>query len=262
MTIRVIANDTTYFLRLDLLGQGEMSRVFPAYQHEPHEAHWAVKLAKDQQHNTYIEQEYQTLVKLHQAISLLPKNARAFPEVTPLPGVQLGAATDGRQALIMQPLLNQSLLAAYESLSTPLAREKLALTAARQYTDLLQALTRADLSCQDRKLGDLWWVGPPETGHLVVTDWNVVNETANPAADLRRFGLLWFELIIGPQMPPNFQPKRQDFERVQDRISYGLWYALGRTLGADHGAAPAQQPGISRPVGRPVPTFTASRPWC
>ena len=67
MSIRVIANDTVYSLQLDLLGQGEMARVFPACREGEHtpEAQWAIKLAKDQQHNLYIEREYDTLRQLH-----------------------------------------------------------------------------------------------------------------------------------------------------------------------------------------------------
>ncbi|MBN1993909.1 MAG: hypothetical protein JW953_14510 [Anaerolineae bacterium] len=237
MSIRVVSNNTVYFLRLDLLGQGETAHVFPAYLEgqKPADAQWAVKLAKNQDHNLYLDREYDILCQLRDTMLSLPRGARAFPNVIPLPDAQLGNSSDGRRALVMQPLLHQSLLETFENLTDPLAREKLALTAAQQYTDLLQTLAQLNLSCQDRKLGDLWWVGSPETGHLVVTDWNVISDTFNPALDLRRFGLLWFELIIGPQMPPGFQPKREDFDQIQDKVSYGWWYMLGRALGSTIG---------------------------
>ena len=90
----------------------------------------------------------------------------------------------------MQPLLRHSLLEVFEGLIEPVEREQLAISAAQQYSRLLQGISQADLSCTDRKLGDLWWVGNPKTGHLVVTDWNVIKEPANPSVDLRRFGLL------------------------------------------------------------------------
>ena len=237
MGIRVISGDSVYFLRLDLVSKGEIARVFPAYLQgqNPTQAKWAIKLARDRQYNAYIEREYETLTSLQRAMSALPQSMRALPGVTPLPTVQLGTATDGRKALIIQPLLQQSLLETFEGLAEPLEREKLALSAARQYVDLLQALAQTNLSCLDRKLGDLWWVGDPATGHLIVTDWNVVSEIPNPAMDMRRFGLLWFELLIGRQMPRDFLPKREDFDQIQDKVSYGLWYVIGRAVGSDVG---------------------------
>jgi len=237
MSTRVLIDDVVYILKSDLLGQGETSRVFPGYNEKQSSSEnlWAVKLAKDINHNGYIEREFETLQTLRETILAMPRGARAFPEVIPLPESKLGTVDDNRKALVMQPLLTQSLLSIFENLTDPLAQQQLVLTAARQYGDLLQALTRAELSCQDRKLNDLWWEGSPETGHLVVTDWNVMSDTVNPALDLRRFGLMWFELLIGSQMPSDFQPRREDYEQIQDKISYGLWVTLARSLGSSIG---------------------------
>ena len=45
MGIRVITDDSVYFLGLDMLGKGETARVFPAYREgeESDEAQWAHK---------------------------------------------------------------------------------------------------------------------------------------------------------------------------------------------------------------------------
>ena len=233
MGTRVISGDSTYFLGLNLLGQGETARVFPATLENStgDQAAWAIKLARSQQHNNYIDREYETLVKLQRALNAVTRKEQSGL----LPQVKPGRTVDGRKALIMRPLLRHSLLATFEQLSKPLDRERMAVTAARQYADLLQALVRANISCLDRKLGDIWWEGDLDSGHLVVTDWNVVSETPNQVMDLRRFGLLWFELIIGQQMPPDFQPDRRDFDQVQEKLSYALWYIIGRSLGSSMG---------------------------
>jgi|GEM_PF-2750227 len=243
MGTRVISGDSVYVLMLDMLGKGETAQVFPAYLEgtEPDQVAWAIKLAKNQEHNAYIEREYDVIKKLHRAMPPLPNVAHvSSPDgstrpATCLPIVELGVSIDGRKALIMQPLLRHSLLGIFEGLTDPLKREKLALTAARQYATLLQAMRQANITCLDRKLGDLWWVGPPESGHLMVTDWNVVSDTFNFVMDLRRFGLLWFELLIGRQMLHDFQPGRRDFEQIQEKLSYGLWYVIGRALGSSMG---------------------------
>ena len=249
MSIRVQAGDTVYSLKLELLGQGETARVFPGYLsgQEPERAEWAIKVAKGHQYNLYIEREYETLTRLYHTMLSWPEMTQplhppALVDATsnsarqiPLPRVQLGTLLDGRKALIMQPLLRQSLLAAFEGVTEPLAREKLVLRAAGQYASLLTGLAQVDFSCLDRKLGDLWWVGAPESGHLVVTDWNIVRKPFNHVLDMRRFGLLWFELVIGRQMPRDFQPRRQDFEQIRAKVSYGLWYVIGRALGSSMG---------------------------
>jgi hypothetical protein len=79
MGIRVISGDSVYLLKPDLLGKGETARVFPAYLagEGPAQTRWAIKLAKNQQYNTYIEHEHDTLTKLHQVMSSLPKTKRS-----------------------------------------------------------------------------------------------------------------------------------------------------------------------------------------
>jgi hypothetical protein len=235
MTIQVLAGDSRLYLTLDLLGKGETAQVFSACPQEqnPTDPQWVIKLAKSQQFNLYVEREYDTVKRLRQAMLNLPSSEARWS--FPLPTVQLGATADGHKALIMQPLLRHSLLNTFEKLNNPLQREKLALMAARQYTILLQALVQANLSCLDRKLRDLWWIGSPDAGHLIVTDWNVIEENPEQLKDLRRFGLLWFELLIGRQMPRNFQPTRSNFYHIQHRVSYGLWYVIARALGNSMG---------------------------
>ncbi len=234
MDVRVSVNDSLYILKPDLLGKGEISRVFPAYrQHEaPAQPLWAIKLAKDEQHNIYLEREYETITTLRQVWQSLPAATATQPLSPPLLDVQLGTATDGRKALVMQPILRHSLLEIFEGLITPLEQEKFAIAVASQYVNLLQTLDKANISCLDRNLGDLWWLGNLESGHLVVTDWNVITKSSNLTLDLRRFGLLWFELLIGRQMPANFRPMRKDFTQIKDKVSYGLWYIIGRALGS------------------------------
>ena len=235
LTIQVLAGDSRLYLTLDLLGKGETAQVFSAYSHEQNstDPQWVIKLAKNPQFNPYIEREYDTVKKLRQAMLTLSASDAKWS--FPLPTVQLGVTPDGHKALIMQPLLRHSLLKTFENINSPLQREKLALDAARQYTFLLQALAQSNLSCLDRKLRDLWWVGSPDAGHLIVTDWNVIEDIPDPTKDLRRFGLLWFELLIGRQMPHNFQPTRSNFYHIQHRISYGLWTIIARSLGSSMG---------------------------
>lgn len=233
MDIHVVSDTNAYVVQSNkLLGTGETARVFLAHQEgaDPLQTNYAVKLAKDQRHNVYIEQEYETLTRLHQILS--PHQAEI---ALPLPTVELGMSKkDDRKALIMEPVLEDSLLGAFEKLDDLAAREGLAIEAAKQYATLLQALVDSNKSCRDRKLGDLWWV--PGSGRLIVTDWNVVDEFANPIADIRRFGLLWFELVIGNQMPSHFRPTRKSFKNVQDKVSYGLWYVISRAIGSSIGS--------------------------
>ncbi|MGB0387737.1 MAG: hypothetical protein ACPGWR_23210 [Ardenticatenaceae bacterium] len=231
MNIRVVSSAGTVYITQRLLGMGETARVFEAYTEAPSRlTKVAIKLAKDQRYNGYIEEEYKTLTALRAL--LLSRSTRTG---LPLPKVELGALQEeGRKALIMEPLLEHSLLQAFETQNSFIAREILAINAAKQYADLLQALVDSNRSCLDRKLGDLWWVSQSE--QLIVTDWNVVDQSAHPAADIRRFGLLWFELLIGHQMPSHFQPKREDYDKVQDRVSYGVWYLIGRAVASGMGA--------------------------
>jgi len=228
MAIQVKSENRTYILTSDMLGRGETARVFSAYMEGqgPSQANFAIKLARDQRHNVYIEREYNTLVKLRGAISS-----------PALPNVEIGESTDGRKALIMTPLLRQSLLDVFGKLDEPISRERLAIRAAKQYVDLLQAMVNSSVSCQDRKLADLWWTGEPESGQLIVTDWNVVDDIVNQVADIRRFGLLWFELVIGGQMLRDYQPQRKEFDKMRNKASYGLWYMIGRAVGSSMGPA-------------------------
>ncbi len=237
MGTRIITNDAVYVLKLDLLGKGKTARVFSAYlvAKSPAKIEWAVKLAKDHEHNIYIEREYETLNKLSQALEALPKTARAINAHSPFPEVQLGEVADGRKALVMKPILRQPLQNIIATLSDPLEREILATSAARQYVDLLQAQSKAKVSCLERRLEDLWWVGSPKSGYLVVTGWNVVTEAPSQSMDLYHFGELWFELSAGWQIAQDYQPSRQDFNQVKNKISYGLWYVIGRSLGSGIG---------------------------
>lgn len=225
--VKVQTDEYAYTLRDDIVGAGETSRVFAAHRDDESMAdyNWAAKLVKDQSYNTYIEREYDILEKLK----------RSANGNLPLPSeFQIGRTADGRKALIM-PLYRQSLLKAYQETQSSIKQGQLAIRAAKQYLSLLQEMADSQISCQDRKLGDLWWTGHNESGQLIVTDWNVTEGIVNPAFDMRRFGLLWYELLTGSQMLRDYRPQRGHYEKIQDKVSYGLWYVLGRVLGSKMG---------------------------
>jgi hypothetical protein len=232
MAIRVTAGTQVYILAAKLLGEGETARVFPAYLegHDPSQVDCAVKLPQDERYNDYIEREYKTIKTLRESMG------SSTDALLMLPQAEIGKSSDGREALIMNPVLDRSLYNVLEGLTESTAREKLAIEAAKQYTRLLEAMMRSKISCLDRKLRDLWWIGKAESGHLVVTDWNVVDQGVSPIADIRRFGLLWYELMLGRLMKLGFQPRREDFDTIQHKVSYGLWYTIGHAVGSAMGS--------------------------
>lgn len=77
--------------------------------------------------------------------------------------------------------------------------EQVALCAGIEYLELLTVLKQIDLSCNDRKVGDIFWDRGNEK--LYVLDWNVVDEgivdEEKARTALRLFGRLWYELLVG-----------------------------------------------------------------
>ncbi len=105
--------------------------------------------------------------------------------------------------------------------------ELLALEIARQYTEMLTDLKKAGVSTVDRKLVDLRWkmgevdlknpsavtlekyrnTGPDKRGHLMVWDWNVVEEATGEAIlnAIFSMGRHWHRLLLGEE--PYFTPE-------------------------------------------------------
>jgi len=230
MNIVIVSTSGDKYSTEDILGEGETSRVYRARKVTAAKSNiYAVKIAKEQRYNKYIQNEHDVLNSLHSVIS-----HKSISGTLPLPTTEVGfVQTDNRQALIMQPVLTRAFWQEFRDKTDFVERQQLALHAAKQYVQLIQALVEGDKSCSDRKLSDLWWV--TEQKQLVVTDWNVVDQSANPQADIRRFGLLWFELIIGYQKPKNYFPSLDNFNDVHAECSYGLWYLIGRCVGSKIG---------------------------
>ena len=208
----------------------------------------AIKISREINFNSYIEAEFDVLTKLSryggEGASYLPYDFK------------LGETDDGRRALIMKPLLEKTVIGEIKDISDPTAREKFILLVAKQYICILKAMAVIGKNCQDKKLSDFWWYGDRENGHLIVTDWNVVNNEENQLLDVRRFGLLWYELIVENQLQTGVVLSRDDYDAVKERVSYGLWYMLGRCIGSSMGAQIASLDELSALVERIIEIYS------
>jgi len=116
----------------------------------------------------------------------------------------IGRQNDGLPALMLQRMQKEWRLAQqikktrHHIQDTWLAIETLAVDAGLQYIELLEVLhKKVERTCQDRKTGDLFWDN--EQNRLYVLDWNVVHDwnEMNEQSDIRVFGALWHELLVG-----------------------------------------------------------------
>ena len=232
MKIQVKTTDGLQLYNLGkVLGKGETAIVYEASLDNGSpflQTDIAIKVAKDKSFNSYIEREHLVLQELHSSHSA---GATNLPSI-----LGIAQTSDGRKALVLKPILKQSLLQLISQTKNQIEREMIILDAAAQYGNLLKLITESNKSCQDKKLLDFWWVREQTRGKLVVTDWNIVNESKNQLLDIRRFGLLWYELVVGKQMKKGLFPSREDYEIVRDRVSYGLWYLVGRCISDSMGA--------------------------
>ncbi len=118
--------------------------------------------------------------------------------------------------------------------------ERRAVAAALQYLELLYLLhNELHMTCQDRKVGDLYWkslsLAWDHSGELYVLDWNVVHEDTpdNRVKDYRTFGRLWYELLVGhsPETlslrdidhPPSSEPRWRMLSRGMRRLLFRSW---------------------------------------
>jgi len=218
------------YLTGDHLGSGETANVYRGCLEgqESDMADIAIKLAKESKFNIYIKKEFDVLEEMRK----VGGNGAAF-----IPSdIAFGETEDGRNALVMKPVLRQSLNQVFGPITDVLDQGKLALRAARQYVDLLKLIVSTDRSCQDKKLSDFWWIGNPAEGNLIVTDWNVIADSENQPLDIRRFGLLWYELIIGRQLRKDIVLTRDDYDDVRVQPGYGLYYLIGRCISTSFGS--------------------------
>lgn len=226
MIVKIINGSTTQsFTTEDLLGSGETARVYKSQSKEL--GNVAIKVSRDASFDSFIEIEYSVLTTLIEQGS---EGTRYLPH-----NVLFGQTEHGRKAIIMQPVLEKSVLNLVRQISNMVERDRFILRAAQQYVSLLKSISAINKNCQDKKLLDFWWTGDLVNGHLVVTDWNVINDVSNQLLDIRRFGLLWHELSIGNQPQLGTTLSREEYSVVKTKISYGLWYLLGRCLGPGMG---------------------------
>lgn len=226
MIVKIINGSTTEsFTTGDVLGSGETARVYKSQSKEL--GNVAIKVSRDASFDSFIEIEYSVLTTLIEQGS---EGTRYLPH-----NILFGQTEHGRKAIIMQPVLEKSVLNLVRQISNMVERDRFILRAAQQYVSLLKSISAINKNCQDKKLLDFWWTGDLVNGHLVVTDWNVINDVSNQLLDIRRFGLLWHELSIGNQPQQGTTLNREEYSVVKTKISYGLWYLLGRCLGPGMG---------------------------
>lgn len=113
--------------------------------------------------------------------------------------------------------------------------EKVCLEAGLQYADVLRALHASNLTCADRKVGDIR-SRADET--LVVLDWNVVHEgPEGRIVDLNIFGKFWFQFLVGQE--PHFKGKQgrkvalldhEDYHAQWEGLSVGTQAILRKAL--------------------------------
>ncbi len=232
MRVKVIDDKRNYvssYLLVDHLNSGETAHVYGAYceGQQSHQADTVVKVAKESKFNGHIKREFDVLTEMHK---IDPQAAMHLPS-----NIAFGTTNDGRSALIMKPILSQSLNQVFRQIDNSVERGKFALRAAKQYVELLNLIIRTGRSCQDKKLSDFWWVGHPLDGKLIVTDWNVIADSENQLLDIRRFGLLWYELIIGKELRKGIVLTRDDYDQIAVQPGYGLYYLIVRCIGTSIG---------------------------
>ncbi|MGA7192864.1 MAG: hypothetical protein WBW94_04470 [Anaerolineales bacterium] len=232
MKIKVLGDNRKIFRSyetVDHIGFGETANVYSAFaeaQKVP-EVDTVIKLAKELKFNEYIKREFDVLVDMRKVDN---SGANYLPT-----DIALGVADDGRNALIMKPILKETLNQVIGKSIDKVERGKLALRAAKQYVELIDLIVSTGRSCQDKKLSDFWWVGNSTNGKMIVTDWNVIADSANQLLDIRRFGLIWYELIMGRQLKQGIVLTRDDYDLIPSQPGYGLYYLIGRCIGSSIG---------------------------
>ncbi len=208
------------------LGSGQIAAVYKGMIEESGEV-VAVKIPITDANS--INVEYNLILEL-------ARRLEKTSDLSTVPKVELGQDTLGRDVLIIEYVDDQSLLGArlYEMQEDVVARDRVALYAAAQYAELLDALHSMSCTCQDRKTTDLRWVevGPgfPMTGRLVVLDWNAFTKDSRDfAGDIGLFGENWYQLITGKISPLRLDPMRDALWR-DGKVSFGLRYLLSQIL--------------------------------
>jgi hypothetical protein len=122
-------------------------------------------------------------------------------------------------------------------------KEIRALTVAQEYARMLEVIHTAGITAADRKLDDVRWdATQPEGKRLRVLDWNVVEKATfeGKKLDLFRFGLLWYQLLIGVLPAYHQDSSRKDIHLVArptgeekqlwDSLSFGTRYILNKAM--------------------------------
>jgi len=213
-----------------LLGTGAIGGVYLG--EGPGGAQIAVKIAHERLPADLEQRFWQELSVLNRLEG--PSGGRYFPRAW------RGTIVDsGRPVLCMELVRGQQL--------GDLAREtggrldeRIALSAAVQYAEMIRILHANAISCPDRKGSDVYWDSPPgaaEEGRLTVLDWNVVaeGEKADRARDLYIFGALWYEFLTGTPPAPIEERVRRPLEKHPhwEQISLGTRAILQRVLSPD-----------------------------
>ncbi len=187
------------------LGAGRMADVYHGRLRSPHDGvtEVAVKIARpdlDENQRRNFDKEAEILRRLERAARAQELPALPFPRLIghdPANETSIGSLPVVVLEFIPGEVLSKLLTG---GALEPAERSRWLLLAAKQYGELLTALHAADLTCSDRKLDDLRWQGDPQSGHLVVLDWNVVTEGPDGRPrDLEIFGQFWYELATGEQ---------------------------------------------------------------
>ena len=226
------------------LGAGRMADVYHGRLRSPRDGvtEVAVKIARpdlDEVQRRNFDREADTLRRLNEAAEKQRLHNLPFPRLVghdPANETSLGPLPIVVLEFIPGEMLSKLLAG---GALEPAERSRWLLQTARQYADLLTALHAAGLTCSDRKLDDLRWQGDPQSGRLVVLDWNVVaeGEDGRPR-DLEIFGQFWYELATGEQpkfvIPLSQQPIfTLDDSAVPDpfhQLSNALKWLLRRAL--------------------------------
>jgi|GEM_PF-3885643 len=124
--------------------------------------------------------------------------------------------------------------------------EKIALGVAVQYADMLAQMHRCEISCPDRKPGDIYW--DDESRQMTVLDWNVVDKgekffekeiekAKTIGTDIYIFGRLWYEFLIGilPSPPSERLYRPLHISDRWEDISLGMRRILEMALAPEGG---------------------------
>lgn len=154
---------------------------------------WVVKILKEAD-STYLDTEYEVLSRLKR--DLPPEQSKMIP------AFQRASVGEERVLLIEQMSSEDSLLEYMKREHTyrdRLSWEKHAWELATLYTQFIYQLHLLGLTCNDRKLGDFYYI--PAQNRLVILDWNVIEDRRNskrgPSQDAVFLARIWFNLFGG-----------------------------------------------------------------